>query len=146
MNKELLDSMQKLSGKNDITIPPLSSIDMESEILEYKTGESLKVSFPIKEKYNNPMNVTLGGYFSVFFDLTFGPFSFMEIQGPTTSLDLNVSFIKPVAPADKNIIIEAKIVSKSKTFINFEGKAFKEDGTLLASSTSRMMVIKLKQD
>ncbi len=66
----------------------------------------------------------------------------MEIQGPATSLDLNVCFIKPVSPADKKIIIEAKIVSKSKTFINFEGKAYKEDGTLLASSTSRMMVIR----
>jgi len=144
MDKKLMESMNKLSQRTDITIPPLSSIDTESEILEYKAGESLKVSFPIKEKYNNPMNVTLGGYFSVFFDLTYGPFSFMEIQGPTTSLDLNVSFIKSISPADKKIVIEAKIVSKSKTFINFEGKAYKEDGTLLASSTSRMMVIKMK--
>jgi len=144
MNKELLDSMHKLSQRSDITIPPLSSIDTEAEIIEYKEVKSLKASFPIKEKYNNPMNLTLGGYFSVFFDLTFGPFSFMEVQGPTTSLDLNVSFIKPISAADKKIIIEARIVSKSKTFINFEGKAYKEDGTLLASSTSRMMVIKTK--
>ena len=133
-----------LSQRSDITVPPLSFVDLEGEILEYNEGESLKVSFPIKEKYNNPMNVTLGGYFSVFFDLTYGPFSFIETQGPTTSLDLNVSFIKPVSPPDKNIIIEAKIVSKSKTFINFEGKAYKNDGTLLASSTSRMMIIRAK--
>ncbi|RLD74999.1 MAG: hypothetical protein DRJ07_18870, partial [Bacteroidetes bacterium] len=123
---------------------PLSFVDLEGEILEYNEGKSLKVSFPIKEKYNNPMNLTLGGYFSVFFDLTYGPFSFIETQGPTTSLDLNVSFIKPVSIIDKKIIVEAKIVSKSKTFINFEGKAFKNDGTLLASSTSRMMIIKTK--
>ncbi len=144
MNNKLMESMQKLSQRTDITIPPLSSVDMESELLDYKPGDSLKMSFPIKKKYNNPMNMTLGGYFSVFFDLTYGPFSFMEIQGPTTSIDLNVSFIKPISHADKKIIIDAKIVSKSKTFINFEGKAYKEDGTLLASSTSRMMVIKTK--
>ena len=142
MDKKLMDSMNELSQRAGITIPPLSSIDTESEILEYKEGVSLKVSFPIKEKYNNPMNVTLGGYFSVFFDLTYGPFSFMEIQGPATSLDLNVSFIKPISPNDKKMIIEARILSKSKTFINFEGKAYKEDGTLLASSTSRMMIIR----
>ena len=136
--------MHKLSQRSDITVPPLSFVDLEGEILEYNEGEFLKVSFPIKEKYNNPMNITLGGYFSVFFDLTYGPFSFIETQGPTTSLDLNVSFIKPVSVTDKKIVIEAKIVSKSKTFINFEGKAFKNDGTLLASSTSRMMIIKTK--
>ena len=144
MSKKLIESMHKLSQRSDITVPPLSFVDLEGEILEYNEGEFLKVSFPIKEKYNNPMNITLGGYFSVFFDLTYGPFSFIETQGPTTSLDLNVSFIKPVSIIDKKIIVEAKIVSKSKTFINFEGKAFKNDGTLLASSTSRMMIIKTK--
>ncbi|RLD75226.1 MAG: hypothetical protein DRJ10_15660 [Bacteroidetes bacterium] len=144
MSKKLIESMHKLSQRSDITVPPLSFVDLEGEILEYNEGEFLKVSFPIKEKYNNPMNITLGGYFSVFFDLTYGPFSFIETQGPTTSLDLNVSFIKPVSVTDKKIVIEAKIVSKSKTFINFEGKAYKEDGTLLASSTSRMMIIRSK--
>ena len=92
MNKELLDSMHKLGQRGDITVPPLSFIDLGGEIIDYKEGEFLKVSFPIKEKYNNPMNVTLGGYCSVFFDLPYGPFSFMEIQEPATSLDLNVSF------------------------------------------------------
>ena len=144
MNKKLMDSLHKLSQRGDITVPPLSFIDLGGEILEYKEGEFLKTSFPIKEKYNNPMNITLGGYYSVFFDLTYGPFSFMEIQGPTISLDLNVSFIKPITTADKNIIIEARIVSRSKTFINMEAKAFKNDGTLLASSTSRMMIIRAK--
>ena len=137
-----MESMNKLSQKNDITVPPLSFIDLGGEIIDYKPNKSLKVSFPIKEKYNNPMNITLGGYFSVFFDLTYGPFSFMEIQGPATSLDLNVSFIKSISISDSKIIIEAKIVNRSKTFINFEGKAYKEDGTLLASSTSRMMIIR----
>ena len=138
-----MQDMQKFFKEHNITVPPLSSIDMEAEIIEHKPAESLKVSFPLKEKYNNPMNNTLGGYFSVFFDLTYGPFSFMEAKAPTTSLDLNVSFIKPVSTKDENIIIEAKIVSKGRTFINFEGKAYKEDGTLLASSTSRMMIMKL---
>ena len=143
MDNIFLSKMEKLSKMSGITIPPLSSIDTESEIIDYNPGKLLKMSFPLKEKYNNPMNITLGGYFSVFFDLTYGPFSSMELQGAATSLDLNVSFIKPVSTADKNIIIEAKIISKSKTFINFEGKAYKEDGTLLASSTSRMMVIRM---
>ena len=141
MNKNLMESMLKLSQRGDITVPPESFTDLGGEIIDYKEAETLKVSFPIKEKYNNPMNITLGGYFSVFFDLTYGPFSFMELQGPSISLDLNVSFIKPITPADKKIIIEAKIVNKSKTFINFEGKAYKDDGTLLASSTSRMMIV-----
>ena len=138
-----MEELQKLFKQNNITVPPLSFTDLEGEIIEHKPKESIKISFPLKEKYNNPMNNTLGGYFSVFFDLTYGPFSFMETKAPTTSLDLNVSFIKPVSTKDKNIIIEAKIVSKGKTFINFDGKAYKEDGTLLASSTSRMMILKV---
>ena len=137
-----MDRMHKLSQRGDITVPPVSFIDLGGEIIDYKEGQFLKVSFPIKEKYNNPMNITLGGYFSVFFDLTYGPFSFMELQGPSMSLDLNVSFIKPITPADKKIIIEARIVSRSKTFINMEAKAYKEGDTLLASSTSRMMIIR----
>ena len=138
-----MQNAQKLFKEQGITVPPLSFIDLGGEIIEHKPTESLKISFPLKEKYNNPMNNILGGYFSVFFDLTYGPFSFMEAKAPTTSLDLNVSFIKPISTKDNNIIIEAKIISRGRTFINFEGKAYKEDGTLLASSTSRMMIMKL---
>jgi len=145
MNAKLSDAFDSM--KNDmgappeLTLPPKCFIEMEGKFLEHKENDYIKISFPVQEKYCNPAGNLLGGMLSAFFDNTFGPFSYMTAKKPTTSLDLNITFIRSIAPKEKEVIIEAKIVKITKRFIIFEGKAFNPDNELIATSTSRMMIL-----
>jgi uncharacterized protein (TIGR00369 family) len=145
MNSKNIDaytSMKENMGSPEgIKLPPNCFVEMDGKFLEHKENEFLKMSFPVQEKYCNPAGNLLGGMVSAFFDNTFGPFSYMTAKKPTTSLDLNVTFIKSISPKEKELIIEAKIVKLTKTFIIFEGKAYNPSNELIATSTSRMMIL-----
>ncbi len=139
---KVYDMMKEAMGSPDeLTLPPNCFIEMEGKFIEHKENDFLKMSFPVQEKYCNPAGNLLGGMFAAFFDNTFGPFSYMTAKKPTTSLDLNVTFIRSIPPGEKEVIIEAKIVKITKRFIIFEGKAFNPKNDLLATSTSRMMIL-----
>ena len=140
--EEAYDVMKNAMGSAPgLTLPPKCFIEMEGKFIDYKENDFLKMSWPVQEKYCNPAGNLLGGMLSAFFDNTFGPFSYMTAKRPTTSLDLNVTFIRSIPPKEKEVIIEAKIVRITKRFIIFEGKAFNPDNELIATSTSRMMIL-----
>jgi len=145
MNAKLtnaFDTMKEdMGAPAELTLPPKCFIEMEGKFIEHKENDFLKISFPVQEKYCNPAGNLLGGMFAAFFDNTFGPFSYMTAKKPTTSLDLNVTFIRSIPPKEKEVIIEAKIVKMTKRFIIFEGKAYNPNNDLLATSTSRMMIL-----
>ena len=103
--------------------------------LECEPGKYAKVSFPIKEAYNNPAGITFGGYFSMFFDAAFGPFSGLSAKAMTTSLDLNVTFLKSLSPKDGKVFVEVEVISQTKSYMVLHGKALKKDGTLAVSYT-----------
>lgn len=145
MNSKYIDpysSMKENMGSPEgIQLPPNCFIEMDGKFLEHKENDFLKMSFPVQEKYCNPAGNLLGGMVSAFFDNTFGPFSYMTAKKPTTSLDLNVTFIKSISPKEKELIVEAKIIKLTKTFIIFEGKAYNPSNELIATGTSRMMIL-----
>ncbi len=131
-------------SKNGIVPPPfMKGLDMQ--FLSHDPGKGVKVSFPIRESYNNPMGVTFGGYFGIFFDAAFGPFSGITVKGPTTSMDLNICFLKPLSPKDKEVIIEVEVVSHSKSYLILHAKAYKGDNVLVATATSRMLIMDLSK-
>jgi uncharacterized protein (TIGR00369 family) len=139
--KDLYKVMAEMPGGNMLTLPPESSREMNAEIIEYVEEESIKVKFPLYEKYNNPAGIILGGFLPVFFDLSFGPLSYLAAKKPTVSLDLNTTFIRPVTIKDEEIIIKASVANKSKTFLILEAQAFNSRNILVASATSRMMIL-----
>jgi len=140
-NKNAFDSMKELMGIPGLTLPPNSFVEMQGKYLDYKENEYIKISFPVQEKYCNPAGFLLGGMIPAFFDNTFGPLSYLAAKKPTTSLDLNTTFIKTISPADGELFVEGRIVKMTKRFIIFEGKAYNPDNQLIATCTSRMMIL-----
>ncbi len=134
----ITDSMKNAEG---LTVPPKCFVEMKGKFLEYVEGEFIKISFPVDSRFTNPAGNLLGGMISAYFDTTFGPFSYLETKSPTTSLDLNTTFIRSIHPDEGEIICEARIVKKTKTFIIFEGKAYSPQNMLIATATSRMMIL-----
>ena len=61
---------------------------------------------------------------------------------PTTSLDIDTTFIRPVAVKDKEIAIKSSVVSKSKSYLILEAQAFNPKGDLVATATSRLQILR----
>lgn len=123
-------------------LPPPASKLMEIEFVEHIPGKSFKIKFPLKREYHNPGGIVLGGFFSVFFDMAYGPFSYLECKEFASSLDLNMSFLKPLKASDEFAFAEAELVSMTKSFLTMRGKIFKQDGTLVATGNTRMIIMK----
>lgn len=145
LNKLLAEKTKAIDPTGSATFPPRVANLLNGELVDYVAGESMIMRFPIKPEFDNPFHITFGGVYGMFFDMVFGPFSSLETGVGTTSLDLNINFIKPITVADKHVIVKATIVSKSNQFIILEGKAFKGDNILVATCSSRMMIIDPKR-
>lgn len=133
--------MAEMEGGKMLTLPPESAKEMNAELIEYVEEESIKVKFPLYEKYNNPVGLILGGFLPVFFDLSFGPLSYLVAKKPATSLDLNTTFIRPITIKDKEIIIKASVINKSKSYLILDAQAFNSKNDLVATATSRMLIL-----
>jgi len=132
---------EKMSLAEGLAMPPKCFIEMGGRFIDYQENKSIRLGFPVQERYSNPAGNLLGGMISAAFDNTFGPLSYLAAKKPTVSLDLNITFIKPIRPEDLELIVEGNIVKISKKFIIFEGKAYNPDNELIATGTSRMMIL-----
>ena len=140
LTKKLFEQMRRNMGEN-AQIPPPAIAGLEGTLLALIPGKLTKWTFPIKESYNNPFGITFGGYYGMFFDAAMGPFSGLTAKAPTTSLDLNVTFLKPLSPADKTVTVDVEVVSMSKSYLILSGKAHSGRGVLVATCTSRMLIL-----
>lgn len=144
LSEDLFSNMGEIGKALGLKLPPPAHEDLKASFVEYIPGESMKMKFKLQEKHENPAGVILGGYFSAFFDATIGPFSFIETGKWTVSLDINVCFMKPLKVSDEEVIIHAKLISRTKSYIIFHGEAYKGDNVLVATCTSRMLIMKPK--
>ena len=144
ISKRLFEKMKRMQGAENLKLPPNCTVEMQGKIIAYEEGEYLTCSFPILEKYNNPAGVMLGGFLPVFFDLTMGPFVYLEANKPSTSLDLNVTFIKPISTLDNHILVTVHLIKKSKHYLILEGKANNPKGEIVGAATSRLLILDKK--
>ncbi len=140
--EEVFDRLMETVPSGIAQFPPNVAKLLEVEFISYDDQEQIMhVRMPIKPEFNNPLHITFGGTYGMFFDMAFGPFSGLVTMVGTTSLDLNITYIRPLRVADKFCYVKAYVVNRSKQFLNLRGEAHKEDGTLVATATSRMMII-----
>ena len=141
LTKKLFEEMSKNNMGKKVQIPPPAIKGLEGTLLAHIPGKSIQWSFPIKESYNNPFGITFGGYYGMFFDAAMGPFSGVAAKKPTTSLDMNITFLKPLSPEDKTVVIDVEAVSISKSYLLLSAKAHSGRGILVATCTSRMLIL-----
>lgn len=141
LTKQLFEAMNNSNMGKKVQMPPPAIKALDPTLLEHIPGKSIKWSFPIRESYNNPFGITFGGYYGMFFDAAFGPFSGLTTKQPTTSLDMNVTFLKPLSPEDKTVVVDVAVVSQSKSYLILSAKAYSGRGVLVATCTTRMLIL-----
>jgi len=144
IGENMFARMEKFGKALGLKLPPPAHKDLQATFIEHIPGESMKMKFKLQEKHENPGGVILGGYFSAYFDATMGPFSFIETGMWTVSLDINVCFIKPLKVSDGEVVVQARLISKTKSNLIIHGEAYKGDNELVATCTSRMLIMKPK--
>ena len=141
MAPDVLEVMARMEGSSTLSLPPPSFEEANAEIIEYTEGKSIVVRIPLYEKYNNPVGVILGGYLSMFFDLTFGPLAYLVAKKPTTSLDINTTFIRPMTSSDGAVTIKSSVVNMSRSYLLLDAHAFVSEVRLVATATSRLRIL-----
>ena len=144
VNEKLQAMFAAISDKTNAQFPP-NVFEIIGGEFRAMDNESMEMTFPVKELFNNPFHITFGGIYGMWLDSVFGPFSGVVAMAPTVSLDLNITYIQSVSPKDNKIVAKARVVNKTKSFLNLEGQILKMDGTLCATGTSRMMILDPKR-
>ncbi|WP_411821283.1 PaaI family thioesterase [Leptospira sp. 'Mane'] len=130
------------TGGRKVTVPPPSFIDMDGKMVSYVKNKSIIVSFPVKENQTNPMGMMQGGYIAAAFDNAFGPLSYLVAKKPTTTIDMNIQYIRGVE-TNQTVIVEAKIEAKGFSTIHMTAEMRTEKGKLLATATTNLLILKI---
>lgn len=129
-------------GGRKITVPPPIFVAMNAEIISYTKGKSITVSFPVTEDQTNPMGMMQGGVIAAAFDNAFGPLSYLVAKRPTTTIDMNIQYIRGVAVGQK-VIVKATIEAKGFSTIHMVGEMRTEKDKLLATATTNLLILKI---
>lgn len=130
------------TGGRKITVPPPIFTAMKAEILGYEKGKSITVAFPVEEYQTNPMGVMQGGVIAAAFDNAFGPLSYLVAKKPTTTIDMNIQYIRGVATGQK-VVVSATVEAKGFSTIHMIAKMETEKGKLLATASTNLLILKI---
>jgi acyl-coenzyme A thioesterase PaaI-like protein len=114
---------------------------MEGRFVAYEQGKSLSAAFPVLERYEGPSGVMQGGMITAAFDNVYGPFSYLLTAAYCITVNLNTSFVRPIARQDGELIVAVNLVDRTKQFLLLEGTARSPQGKLVAQSTSQWFVV-----
>lgn len=114
---------------------------MQPKFVEYIENESITYDFPVMDIYLNPWKCMQGGFISAAFDNAFGALTILETgKFEITSLDLNVSYHRPIF-AEDTLTVKVYLKSKGKSIISLWGESFDSSKRLIATATSKIIIL-----
>ena len=134
----LLDAM-KGGGAAGLKIPPPVFEDMQAEVRDYRPGDgdrdnvgaSMRVRFPVLERYQNPMGVMQGGMVAAAVDGVVGPLSYL-VAPPSVTAQLAMTYLAPATPDTEYVEVTARLVSRAGRQLVFDAVVTAPDGTEIA--------------
>lgn len=116
--------------------PPAAELLGWELVAEDPAAGTIEIVFHPDERMLNPQGSVQGGFVAAMLDDTMGP-ALVSMSGGKImprSIDLNVSFIRPVKPG--RVIGRGRVVKAGRSVVFLEGELFDEAGDLLARATS----------
>lgn len=122
--------MAALQTQAGLELPPKIFRDMYSEVVAY-SATTLRVRFPVQERYQNPMGFMQGGMIVAAIDNTIDPLSYAAAP-PSVTMQLNTTFLRPVPPTDTYIEVEARVAEQTRRKIFLEAVVTNPAGKTVA--------------
>ncbi len=124
----------------DLRLPPPSMTALGIRFEEYVPARSFKATVVASEDHVNGMGVMEGGFIAAMFDNLIAGLSFLTARGPTTSLELTTHFLRPVL-AGARLTLTAEVRKAGRTALYLGAEAHNEDGKLVATAMSTVLVL-----
>ena len=116
--------------------PPAAILLGWELITEDPEAGTIEIAFHPDGRMLNPQGSVQGGFVAAMLDDTMGP-ALVSMSGGTImprSIDLNISFIRPVMPG--RVVGRGRVVKAGRAVVFLEGELFDTEGNLLARATS----------
>jgi uncharacterized protein (TIGR00369 family) len=123
--------------------PPAAELLGWELIAEHPERGEIEIAFHPDQRMLNPHGTVQGGFVAAMLDDTMGPALVSMTDGKVvpSSIDMNVSFVRPVKPG--RVIGRGRVVSHGRSIAFLEAELFDEEGKLLARATSTVVPVKL---
>lgn len=143
LDTRLLGEIRKLVG-GGFEVPPKVFRDMEGSFVAYEPGRSLRVRFPLFERYEGPGGFIQGGIVTAAFDNAYGPFSYLAARAFTTTVHISTSFVRPLQRADEAVEVEVFLVEKTRRMVFMDGRAYSAaSAKLVATNHTELLIVPL---
>lgn len=140
INDEIFARMRATLPDNLLLPPPIFT-DMGGEFLAFDAdAKTIRVRFPVYERYGNPLGMMQGGMIAAAIDSTVGPLSYL-VAPPSVTTQMNLSYIRPVAPGMPHIEVTGRVTEQTRRYLFMEARAFSPDDRLLVLAHVTAQVI-----
>ncbi len=144
--KEYQNYQSKLADMGvNINLPAPSMLELQLEYLSQVPDQSITARLPFQKRFTNPVGLYQGGILAAGMDDVFGPLSYSAAKGPCVTLSMNVTYMRPFSAEDGEVIIEGKILQKTKTFIFMRAEVKNPKGQLIATADSHVTILRQDQ-
>lgn len=140
-----LSGLEFMHGFIDGTIPPPPMMQlMNMTILSAEPGTVVFSAVPDESHYN-PLGIVHGGFASALLDTVIGcaVHTTLPMGFGYTSLELKVSFLRPLTMDSGEVTATGRIVKPGKRAAFSQGEIVDADGNLIATATSTLLVFPL---
>lgn len=110
----LFAQMSKMLEGTGMKVPPPIFTHMKGEFINIDFEEnSMLLSFPIMEEFENPMGYMQGGMIAAAIDNALGPLSFM-LAPPSVTKTMTVEYKRPIQKTLDSILVHAQLDSRTE--------------------------------
>ncbi|UTA48631.1 PaaI family thioesterase [Simiduia sp. 21SJ11W-1] len=134
--EEILGLLQQRFPGAPLTFPPQCFVTMGGEFLEFdERAKRLRVRFPVKAEFQNPMGYMQGGLIVGAIDNTVGPLTFL-VAPPSVTTQMNTSYIRPITPELSHFEVEAVVTEQTRRQIFVDAVVYSGDKQLAQARAS----------
>lgn len=133
--------LKEETGKDFLFPPPTTDL-LKIEYLEIVPGKKMVAKVPFQDQFRNPIGTFQGGLLGAAIDEVFGPLSYVSAERPCTTLSLNLTFLKAFPAKYPHAILEAQVISQTKSLIFMKGEGRTPEGDLLFHAESHVMILR----
>lgn len=130
------------ASPSELNFPPPCFYHMEGEMIEWNPEKKTLVArYPTKTEFQNPRQFMQGGFVVAALDNTLGPLSYLS-GAPSVTMQLNTTYIRPVAPHYHYIEVFAAIDEITTSKVYSSAQARSPEGKLLSTVQALSHVVK----
>lgn len=123
-----------------LNFPPPCFTTMGGEFLVFDAqAKRLRVRFPVKGEFENPMGYMQGGLIVGAIDNTVGPLTFL-VAPPSVTTQMNTTYIRPITPDLSHFEVEAVVTEQTRRLLFVDAVVYAGEKQLAQARASCMVM------